>query len=60
MTLGEGFPECTRFGTRGWPLSRESLPRLAFHECCTRGSLPRVFWSLPPSAFDTWGRGLFW
>jgi hypothetical protein len=27
MTLGEGFPECTRFGTRGRPLPRERLPR---------------------------------
>jgi hypothetical protein len=42
MTLGKGFPECTSFGTRGRP-----LPRLAFPECCTRGSLPRVFWGLP-------------
>jgi hypothetical protein len=47
MTLGEGFPECTRFGTRGRPLPREPLPRLAFPKCCTWGSLPRVFWGLP-------------
>jgi hypothetical protein len=47
MTLGKGFPVCTSFGTRGRPLPREPLPRFAFPECCTRGSLPRVFWGLP-------------
>jgi hypothetical protein len=25
--LGEGFPECTRFGTRGRPLPHEKRPR---------------------------------
>jgi hypothetical protein len=47
LALGEGFPECTRFGTRGRWLPREKHPRKAFPECCTRGSLPRVFWCLP-------------
>jgi hypothetical protein len=30
MTFGKCFPECTRFGTRGRPLPREPLHRLAF------------------------------
>jgi hypothetical protein len=47
MALGEGFPECTIFGTRRRPLSRERHPRRLFPECCTRGRLPRVFWDLP-------------
>jgi hypothetical protein len=46
-TLGEGFPECTIFGTRGRPLSRERHPRSLFPECCTWGRLPRVFLGLP-------------
>jgi hypothetical protein len=47
MALGEGFPECMIFGTRGRPLSRERHPRRLFPECCSRGRLPRVFWGLP-------------
>jgi hypothetical protein len=31
--LGEGFPECTIFETRGRPLSRERHPRRLFPEC---------------------------
>jgi hypothetical protein len=46
--LGEGFPECTIFGTQGRPLSRERhRRRLFFPECCTRGRLPRVSLPLP-------------
>jgi hypothetical protein len=45
--LGEGFPECTIFGSRGRPLSRERHPRRLFPECCTRGRLPRVLLPLP-------------
>jgi hypothetical protein len=47
MALGKGFPECSILGTRGRPLPREPLPRLALLEYCTRGSLPQVFWGLP-------------
>jgi hypothetical protein len=45
--LGEVFPECTIFGTRGRALSRERHPRRLFPECCTQGRLPRVFLRLP-------------
>jgi hypothetical protein len=47
VALGEAFPECMIFGTRGRPLPREPLPRKLFPECCTRGRLPRVFLALP-------------
>jgi hypothetical protein len=47
VALGEAFPECTIFGTRGRALPREPLPRKLFSECCTRGRLPRVFLALP-------------
>jgi hypothetical protein len=47
VALGEVFPECTIFGTRGRALPREPLPRKLFPECCTRGRLPRVFLALP-------------
>jgi hypothetical protein len=47
MALGEGFPECVIFSTRGRHLSRERHPRSLFPECCTRGRLPRVFFPLP-------------
>jgi hypothetical protein len=33
VTLGEGFPECAIFSTRGRPLSRERHPRKLFPEC---------------------------
>jgi hypothetical protein len=46
MALGKGFPECSIFATRGRPLPRDPLPRLAFPECCTQGSLSLVFWGL--------------
>jgi hypothetical protein len=47
VALGQAFPECTIFGTRGRALPREPLPRKPFPECCTRGRLPRVLLPLP-------------
>jgi hypothetical protein len=46
MALREGFPECTIFGTRGRPLSRERHPWSLFPECYTRRRLPRVHLAL--------------
>ena len=45
--LGEAFPECTIFDTRGRRLSRGRISRRLFPECYTRGRLPRVQLGLP-------------
>jgi hypothetical protein len=59
MALGEGFPECTIFGSRGRPISRERHPRRLFPECCTRGRLPRVFWGLRTATSLPYARSTF-
>jgi hypothetical protein len=40
--LGEVFPECAIFGSRGRWLHRETIPRTLFPKSCTWGRLPRV------------------
>jgi hypothetical protein len=46
-TLGEGFTECTIFGTRERPLSRERHPQSLFPECSLREGFPEHFLALP-------------